>query len=528
MRAFIYCRVSTREQNTEDHYSLEGQEQRCRDYVKMKKWHVTKGRKDVASGKSDAREGFQELLQEVREGRVDVVLVYRLDRLSRNVRDIYDFLDQIRASDVAFVSVTEGFDTSTAVGRAMLGVAAVFAQLTREMISENTRDGLQRRAEGGLYNGNPTALFGYDYDRATATLSINEAEAEVVRQIFDWFTEHKLGTEKITRLLNLAGHRPRSGGQWSQVTIRQMLRNPVYCGDVRLNGGVTEGRQSAIVTREQFEAAQAIIRSRAMLPPRSHQSQHLLSAIATCGTCERRLRVHYIYQKKADGSRVQRVFYKHSSNVQVGERACDGIARSAPHLEAAILEKIADASRTRELDRLAFAEVKSRESKKRVPLMKEKDRLLLELAELGDKFTQWADRLDSGRIDEEQFAVQNQRLLQRKAELQKRLSGLDEELEAEQTLEVTLAEIRKALDSFPEVWETLTLEERREMLRLLVEYLKVYPTYAELKLVFLGPMQISTDFRHGKRPRLSQASAAAVPDFAGILSDDADSGRGIG
>jgi site-specific DNA recombinase len=396
------------------------------------------------------------------------------------------------------------------------------------MISENTRDGLQRRAEGGFYNGNPTALFGSDYDRATVTLSINEAEAELVRQIFDWFTEFKIGTEKITRLLNLAGHRPRSGGQWCQVTIRQMLRNPVYCGDVRLNGGVTEGRQPAIITREQFEAAQAIIRSRAILPPRSHQSQHLLSAIAACGTCGRRLRAHYIYQKKADGSRVQRVFYKHSPNVQVGERACDGIARSAPHLEAVVLEKIAEASRSQEMGRLALAEVKSRESKKRVPLLKEKDRILLELADLGDRFTQWADRLDGGRIDEEQFGIQNQRLMERKAALQKRLASLEEELEAEQSLEVSLAEVRTALDSFPDVWETLTLEERREMLRLLIESLKVYKTHAELKLVFLEPMQFSTDFSRGKRPRRPTALATVVTDSAAIIPSDPDSGRGSG
>jgi len=129
----------------------------------MKKWRVLKVRKDVASGKNDERDGFQELLALIRDGKVDVVVVYRLDRLSRNVRDIYDFLETIQKAGVAFVSVTEGFDTTTAMGRAMLGVAAVFAQLTREMISENCRDGLMRRAEAGLFNGNKSNLYGYGY-----------------------------------------------------------------------------------------------------------------------------------------------------------------------------------------------------------------------------------------------------------------------------------------------------------------------------------------------------------------------------
>src|SRR5262249_19444785 len=160
MRAFLYARVSTRERSLEDHYSLDNQEQRCRDYVTMKKWQIVKARKDVASGKDADRDGFRELPAVVLAHRFDVVLVYRLDRLSPNVRDIYDFLDTIRNHDVAFVSVTEGFDTTTAMGRAILGVAAVFAQLTREMISENTRDGLLRRGGGGAFNGKSAPLFG--------------------------------------------------------------------------------------------------------------------------------------------------------------------------------------------------------------------------------------------------------------------------------------------------------------------------------------------------------------------------------
>src|SRR4051794_21173319 len=104
MRAFIYCRVSTREQSTEDHYSLDNQEQRGRDYLKLKRWQLFKVRKDVASGKNDERQGFQELLADIRLKKIDVVIVYRLDRLSRNVKDIYSFLDLIKTTGVAFVS----------------------------------------------------------------------------------------------------------------------------------------------------------------------------------------------------------------------------------------------------------------------------------------------------------------------------------------------------------------------------------------------------------------------------------------
>jgi site-specific DNA recombinase len=247
------------------------------------------------------------------------VLVYRLDRLSRNVRDIYNFLDLIRTHNVAFVSITENFDTTTAMGRAMLGVAAVFAQLTREMIAENTKDGLLRRAEAGFYRGNLTSLYGYDYSMEKGLLVVNENEAENVRQIFDYYTENKWGQDKIARTLNLREIPTKCGKsetQWSGNGISDVLKNPVYCGyvrvvsksgsknnppsktkDVALSSGdlasdncvadtflsFAPGKHEAIISREQFEQAQSLFSNRARLPVASQQSNHLLSGVACCG-----------------------------------------------------------------------------------------------------------------------------------------------------------------------------------------------------------------------------------------------------
>lgn len=491
MRAFIYCRVSTKEQGSEDHYSLDNQEQRGRDYLKLKRWQLFKVRKDVASGKSAERDGFQELLRDIRQQKVDVVVVYRLDRLSRNVKDIYEFLDTIRESGVAFVSVTEGFDTTTAMGRAMLGVAAVFAQLTREMIAENTRDGLLRRAEDGYVLGNPKGLYGYDYDQAAGLIVINPEQAERVREIFDWFTEHKWGQLRIARTLNLRGVPAKLGGQWNQATIADMLRNPVYCGKVRACGVVSEGRHEAIISQEQFEQAQATIRSRQPLPPRTHHSKHLLSGIARCGVCGYRLKAHYIASRPDGKQKYDYRLYGHSGTARVkAADTCTGFAKSADRLEALVLEQIQQASQSGRIERIILEEVRSRQNGKLPPMLNERDALLLELSELGAKFNQWADRLDGGRIDEEQFDQQNRRLLARKQELQLRLSALEERLGEDETLAVTLAEVRSMLADFPSLWQALTLEERREALRLLIEELKVFKTHAELKLLFLEPVEI--------------------------------------
>jgi site-specific DNA recombinase len=242
MRAFVYCRVSTQEQATDAHYSLANQEAHCRDYIKHRSWQLVKVLKDVGSGKSAQRPNYQELLLAIREKRVDVVVVYRLDRLSRNVVDVYNALDAFNRSEVGFASVQEAFDTTTAMGRAMLGVAAVFAQLTREMISENTRDGLARRAQSGKWTRSPrNRPYGYRY--AEGSLHLVPGEAEVVRRIFRLYVEQGWGGTRIVQLLNREQIPTTTGlvGRWSVVVISSILRSPVYAGRVRSGGREYDG-----------------------------------------------------------------------------------------------------------------------------------------------------------------------------------------------------------------------------------------------------------------------------------------------
>jgi site-specific DNA recombinase len=495
MRAFIYCRVSTKEQGKDDHYSLDNQETRCRDYAKMKGWSVAKVRKDIASGKNDSREGYQELLSDLRENRVDVILVYRLDRLSRNVGDIYDFLNTAQLAHKEFASTSEGFDTTNAMGRAMLGVAAVFAQLTREIISENVKDGLMRRAEEGHFNGNKCTLYGYDYSIEQHTLVVNEAEAETVRLIFEWYTELKWGITKIAKMLNVKGIPAKHGGQWGKNTIAPMLRNVALCGDVRLGDAIITGLHEGIISRELWQTTQAMIESRAVLPPRSHQSKHLLSGIARCSECGAALKAHYTFEKRPDGVR-RYVFYKHPRSEKVGPGVClNGVAKSAPRLEAVVLEHIAEMALSQRLESATWAEVQGRLSGTLAPKRQERDAALLDLAGLGDTFTKWADKLDAGQIDDDQFAVQNRRLLDRKKALQARVAAIDREIGSEGELNVTLEQVRTTLGKFTETWDCLTVDEQREVLRLLVESLTVSKSSATLKLLFHDPIEFSVDFR---------------------------------
>jgi site-specific DNA recombinase len=499
-RAFIYCRVSTDEQARQDHYSLEVQENTCRDYAKRKGWQIVDLRKDVGSGRNDKRPGYQDLLTDIGHRDIDIVVVYRLDRLSRNVRDVYSFLDQAREAGIGFVSTSENFDTTTAMGRAMLGVAAVFAQLTREMIAENVRDGLAKRALSGKYNGPKGKLspLGYDYDVGQGKLVVNKAEAKTVRRIFEMSGRHKWGLTRICRQLNSDNIRGKRGGQWCPTGLRGLLRSPIYAGNVRRNGDTVAGEHQAIIDPELYAETQALLDQRSTLPPRSQQSQHLLSGIARCGRCGKRLVAHFADSRSSSGKVYRQRFYHHRKTFYTDHRACNGVSKSADRLEEAVLARIREMASSPTFQEAAFAKAKEQLARDLPMVQHEREELQAQLREMDLRFNRWAEMLDSGAISEHQFRERNSTLVEQQAALQRRLTELEAREAESEGVEVELEAVKRMLKDFDTTWAHLTLDERREMLRALVEELNVWKDRAELKLVLMPPVEIDLRFARGR------------------------------
>jgi len=476
LRAFIYCRVSTEEQSTDDHYSLEYQEEKARSRVKEKGWQLIKVRKDVGSGKDSNREGYQELLSDIRSRSIDVVVVYKLDRLSRNVKDVYHFLDLIREHNVEFVSLTEGFDTTNAMGRAMLGIAAVFAQLTRETIVENTRNGLVQRAKRGKWNGSNLAPYGYDYEKGTGLVA-NPAQAEVVRRIFHLFADRKMSASKIARLLNLEKVPTKTGAEWSVSLVTRLLKNPLVVGKVQYNGKVYDGEHEPIVDVDLYEAAQERLKVHEKIHHRTLTSKFLLSGVARCAKCGLLLQTRY-------KDRNQKLYVCRGNERVASDRACGGFAKSARILDWVVVQKIREVALSPEMQEMSVEEAKKLLGVELSPRQEERDRLVLELDRIASAFTKWADRLDRGLIDEEQFNLQNSRLIAKKKHIQERLHELDEDLARQDRAQADFEAVRAVLKDFDRLWEAATLEERQEMVRLLVERIEVSPDEMVLKFKF--------------------------------------------
>lgn len=183
-RAALYIRVSTLEQAQEG-YSVGEQKERLIAYCKAKDWIIADIYVDGGyTGSNLNRPGIQKLISET--DKFDLVLVYKLDRLSRSQRDTLYLIEEVfRPKGVDFISMQESFDTSTPFGKAMIGLLAVFAQLEREQIKERTWMGRVARAKTGLHHGGGHIPIGYEYE--DGHLVINPYEAEQVRKIYEWY-----------------------------------------------------------------------------------------------------------------------------------------------------------------------------------------------------------------------------------------------------------------------------------------------------------------------------------------------------
>ena len=280
LRVFLYIRVSTQEQAKEG-YSIGAQEERLRAYAKAKGYTVVKVYTDPAySGANMERPALQELIKQIEQGSADLVLVYKLDRLSRSQRDTLYLIEEVfLKNNVDFVSMNESFDTSTPFGRAMIGILSVFAQLEREQIRERSMMGREARAKSGKWSGNRQDRIVTGYDYVNGLLVINEYNAACVKMIFNEFYKGS-GVNKVFRLVNTKY----PGVINNESTVRKILRNPIYIGKIKHRGTVYEGVHEAIISEEMFQSVQTLIEKKT---PKSETFKHtyLLSGIIYCGHC---------------------------------------------------------------------------------------------------------------------------------------------------------------------------------------------------------------------------------------------------
>lgn len=329
-RVAIYIRVSTARQDQEG-YSIPLQKERLIAYCKAKGWVVAGLFVDPGhSGSTMDRPGLINLMEGIDAGKFDVVLVYKLDRLSRSQKDtLYLIEDIFMANGVDFVSMQESFDTTTIYGRAMVGILSVFAQMERETIAERTLMGRAGRAEEGLWHGGGTDPIGYRY--VEGELVVDEAEAEQVRMVYGFYADGFSVTE-ISRRMD--GYQTKHG-DWSHTsTVGNVLDNPLYAGTVHFDGVTSRGRHTAIVDEETDRRVKAR-RARQHRAETSGESAFMLTGLIYCANCGAR----YFPNKRPNG----RVVYSCHSRAKKNKKMIKDPSCKAPHIPVEELDAMVEA-----------------------------------------------------------------------------------------------------------------------------------------------------------------------------------------
>ena len=346
-RCAVYTRKSSEEGLDQSFNSLDAQREACEAYVKSQAhegWKLVKTAYDDGgfSGGSMDRPALQRLLADLGRGFIDVIVVYKIDRLTRSLADFARIVETLDRQGASFVSITQQFNTTTSMGRLTLNVLLSFAQFEREVTGERIRDKIAASKRRGMWMGGNLPL---GYDVRDRELVVNEAEAMTVRSLFRRYAE--LGTVSalmsetrrrgiVSKLWTSSSGRTRGGAAYSRGALYYLLRNPIYVGRITHRGASYTGRHPPIVPQELWDRVQAMLTDSRQGQARANGSSEP-SVLSGLLYDDRGNRMSPSHTRKADGSRYR--YYVSQALLQGRPENAGTVRRVSAHAIEAVVER---------------------------------------------------------------------------------------------------------------------------------------------------------------------------------------------
>ena len=469
VRCAIYTRKSTEEGLEQDFNSLDAQREAAEAFIASQRhegWLALPDRYDDGgfSGGTLDRPAMARLLAAVEAGKVDAIVVYKVDRLSRSLLDFARVMEVLDRHGCSFVSVTQQFNTTHSMGRLTLNILLSFAQFEREIISERTRDKMSAARAKGKWVGGGVIL---GYDATGGRLLVNEDEADRVRRIFRLFIENG-SILPAAKELNRRGWGRKSwvgrkgqacgGLPWDKANLRATLTNPAYIGLVRYKKELIPGEHEAILDKDTWDAVQAILARNRRDGGASVRNKHgaLLRGLLCCGSCN--VGMHHTYSKK--NGILYRYYVCHRA-LKRGWDACPTKSVPAGEIEKFVVEQVRAIGQDPALAADVASRAQARSEAEAHDLQAEDAALRRSLRDAAREVAACVGGPDSAR----RLADLQDRI--RAAE--NRLAEIATALEAAGSAHVTAETVTSALASFNGAWEGLSTTERSRLLALLIE-----------------------------------------------------------
>jgi DNA invertase Pin-like site-specific DNA recombinase len=497
-RCAIYLRVSKalkRKGKTErDYTSIDAQRDTCLNFIRTQPGWVFASEyiDDGRSGKNLKRASVQRLFADINARKIDAVVVYKIDRLSRSIRDFSDIMRQFENYGVAFASVTQTFSTDTAMGKLIVNILMSFAEFEREMTAERTSDKIEATRREGKWSGGPSPL-GYDY--AEGTLTINDTEAPTVREAFALYLKLRSSFDVAARL-NADGRATKERGPadarrrangWTKEMVTRVLRNPIYIGMIPYAGEAFDGEHAPIIERETFEAARAILDANTIDGKRhGRNANYVLQGVLRCA-CEARTGepCGHAMAPGSGGKGSGRYRYYRCVGKEKGRNDCPSRPLPAEAIESFVLDRLRDIASAGAVAAELIAYAHQLTAFDRPALAARAAEYPARIADLSARGADVADRMIRANAGARSIMENQLEALGAELETQQRELG---EIQARiATIDAVSSEagwIVEQLAAIDRTWENLTPDTRGHLIRSMVRSVDVNETANEIAITF--------------------------------------------
>jgi site-specific DNA recombinase len=468
IRIAIYVRVSTQEQAKEG-YSINEQIDRLKKYADAHGWIVVKIYTDAGhSGANQERPALQDMILDVQAGRIDKVLVYKLDRLSRSQKDTLELIEDVfLKNDCDFESMTEKFDTSTSFGRAMVGILAVFAQLEREQIKERMSMGIEARMKEGKWRGGKSVPFGYDYEPALEKLVVNEYEAMIVRFIFNEYAEGKSFYYMVHDMTE-KGYTLRNG-KLDNRNLRYIMKNKTYLGYMRSKKDWIKGLHDPIIDEETFNKVNDRLEESAKQFKESGRKVGTaaistnLGGLIYCAKCGAKFATATGGSKKY-GLHRNYVCYSQNKKTKhlIKDPNCKNKIYKVPILDEIIFKEIKKLA----IDPDYMQTIKKRNEQQ--DEVKQIHAIEDQIKSINSQISRFMDLYGLGRYSIEELDAKTQPLTDQKLKLQQELNRLKEDSQ-----KMTEDDVMELVSDFDQVIEKGDLTQKRAIIEALIDRIEI-------------------------------------------------------
>lgn len=476
----LYIRVSTSDQ-AEFGYSISAQTKLLREYAEQKSWTIYDIYTDGGiSGKSSSnRPALQKLLSDVEQEKFEMVLVWKINRLARNIIDLLEIADFLKKHQVSLQSITEHFDLSTHLGEFTLQMMAAVGELERKTIAENMQLGRQQRNKEGLYCG--AKILGYETvpiafhskRRRTTELKVAPSEADIVKHIFELYADG-YGYKAITNVLNKSGSTSKNGKHFSINTVRTILNNVVYLGKIRYfdpklqQEQIVDGQHEPIIEKQLWEKVQIRLSSKKRVV-KIEQRSFPLTSILRCPECQSSMIPFHTkgYRKTQDS--VIYYYYICSQYQNKGIVACKSNTVPADRIEKLVIDRIQSLITFPKLLEDIVAKINMGATNEVSPLQMKVTQIDKKLDELERNRKKYFQLFEEEHIDKITFIERIDSIKSQMKAFSNAKDQLENEISKALSNQIDFQKVQSTIKHFEKLWHFASPDKQKQLLSALID-----------------------------------------------------------